>query len=120
MIKTTNGGASWSLVSTPTSGSGVALRSVCSPDAGQTIWALGAYNWSTATKTGDNSSVGVYSSDHGASWTRLEMVGARAALVAEGPQEHSPGGLGVGCWPAAFPCYHIPPATLHPPNSTAH
>ncbi|KAI7843309.1 hypothetical protein COHA_003010 [Chlorella ohadii] len=45
LVKSADGGVTWALVSTPFSGSNQpSLRSICSPDGGLNIWALGTYN----------------------------------------------------------------------------
>lgn len=53
LAKTTDAGVTWSLLNTPISGSGnPALKSICSPDGGTHIWAMGAWNGEVAGEFG--------------------------------------------------------------------
>ena len=85
LAKSTDGGLTWAQLPSPVSATGApALRSLCSPDGGQTVWAMGSYNW-TLSGGGDNRTVGIYTADGGASWQPLAMVRLRQL-----------GGSGVG------------------------
>ncbi|EFN57883.1 hypothetical protein CHLNCDRAFT_141895 [Chlorella variabilis] len=70
LIKTDNGGASWTAVNgTETQlPAGSDLRSICARDSGQKLWALGK-----AVPSDGNRTAGIYSTDSGATWQKLSM-----------------------------------------------
>lgn len=81
LLKTTDAGLHWSQVTTPLSGGSSApnLRTICSPDGGTHMWAMGSYNW-TSGVGGDNATLGIYTIDAGSNWQLLNMVGEAGGL----------------------------------------
>lgn len=53
------------------------LKALCTPDGGQSIWAMGNSNITGSPPI--NASIAVYSGNGGATWQQLNMVRARAA-----------------------------------------
>ena len=70
ILKSTDGGTSWTAISNAVTGTSADLRALCV--VGQQVWAMGASNSVT------NQTVGIYSSNGSTSWQNLTMPSVQA------------------------------------------